>query len=605
MNLSTYATIPDAARHTVAHWHTILAPILGLSTGIVAALRDLSQRTGHPYATLRRKYYALKKGDTNALIDRRRTPEDTERTLISTADIETLRTYVENNQRKNRPAIRAMRRDWIQGRITTDTPLDTNTGYPKGWSPRNLARFTPDKFTLTASRIGRSAAATERRLVYTTRANLYVGSHYLFDDIWHDNFVNVLDQRKTGRPLEFHALDLYSACKFAYGMSVRLENDGRMESLKEADMRFLLASILWQHGYSPRGTTLVVEHGTAAIRTDLEEMLLAETNGRITIARSGMEGAAAAAHQYAGRSKGNFRFKAALESLGNLIHNELAALPGQTGPDRDRRPEQLHGLLRRNDALLKALAQLPPERAEMLRWPLLTIQQFRTIADEIYTRINARTEHDLEGWDNHYTHDPRTNTMRRLSPTEVWNPGRRQLIRLNPQAIAGILAPDNGIELTTRAGMLTLTASEITGDLLRFDAHQLPDRQKVFAILNPYATDSLWIFDAHHRFISACPRIHSICRADIPALQHECGRAAKIEAERLAPFRARHATEARQRAADMRHNAQILTEPTPRPSRLPQDPETLEAATSPSSPSSPSYPSDDTDDLAAQIQSLI
>lgn len=503
-----------------------------------------------------------------------------------------------------------MRRDWLQGRITTETPLDTTTGYPKGWSPRNLARFTPDKFTLTASRIGRSAAASQRRLVYTTRANLYVGSHYLFDDIWHDNFVNVLDQRKTGRPLEFHALDLYSACKFAYGMSVRLENDGRMESLKEADMRFLLASILWQHGYSPRGTTLVVEHGTAAIRTDLEEMLIAETGGLITIARSGMEGAAAAAHQYAGRSKGNFRFKAALESLGNLIHNELAALPGQTGPDRDRRPEQLHGLLRRNDALLKALSQLPPERAQMLRWPLLTIQQFRTIADEIYTRINARTEHDLEGWDNHYTHDPRTNTMRRLSPTEVWNPGRRHLIRLNPQAIAGILAPDNGIELTTRSGMLTLTASEITGDPLRFDAHQLPDRQKVFAILNPYATDSLWIFDAHHRFLTACPRIHSICRADIPALQHECGRAAKIEAERLAPFRARHAAEARARAADMRHNAAILTTPTPRPSRLPQDPETLTAATtSPSHPSSPSRQSDledtDTDALATALRELI
>lgn len=571
LDLGTFAALSDPARANAAHWQSLLAPVLALDSGVVAALKELSRRSGHPYGTLKTKYYAAKKTGAAAVIDRRMVGADNDRVTISTEDIETLRTYVERNQRKNAPAIRAMRRDWQQGKIFTSTPLDPATGFPKGWSPRNLGRFTPDQFILRAARIGRSAAATERRLVYSTRAGLYVGSHYLFDDIWHDHFVNVLDQRKTGRPLEFHAVDLFSAAKFAWGMSVRLENDGRMEGLKEADMRFLLAAVLFNNGYSPRGTVLVVEHGTAAIRTDLEDMIREETQGLVTVARSGMEGAAAAAHQYAGRSKGNFRFKAALESLGNLIHNEMATLPGQTGMDRDHRPEQLHGLLKRNDALLKAVAQLPAERVAMLRWDLLTIQQFRAVASEIYARINARTDHDLEGWDLMHVPDPRTGYMRRLSPAEVWRAGSRQLTRLRPEAAAGILVKDNGVELTARRGMLEVTNGEISGDPLRFDARFLTDREKYRCVLNPFAPDALFVFDARNAFVAACPRVESICRGNVAALHRECGAAAHAEAERLAPFSARHAAEARQRAADMRHNARVLSGEPASPAELAQD----------------------------------
>lgn len=598
-DLTTWANIPDPARNQIEHWKEILAPVLQCNQGIVAELKSIATRTGHPFSTVRTKYYALRHKGPAALADGRTAKPKDQRIIISRQDIETLRTYIENNQRKNAPAIRAMRRDWLQGKITTATPIDPATGFPRGWSPRNLNRFAPDRFTLTAARIGRTAAATERRLVYTTRRNLYVGSHYLFDDMWHDHMVNVLDQQRTGRPLEFHVLDLYSACKFAWGMTVRLEKDGRMKSLTEADMRFTLANVLGGHGYSPRGTVLVVEHGTAAIRPDLEAFLYDTTGGLVTIARSGMEGASAAAHQYAGRSKGNFRFKAALESLGNPIHNEMAALPGQTGLDIDHRPEQLHGLLRRNDALMAAVAQLPPERAAMLRWPLLTIQQFRVIADEIYTRINARTEHDLEGWDQLYIPDTRTMRMRRLAPAEVWNTGKRDLIRLNPEAIAGILVQDNGVELTTRGGMLTLRNGEVTGDVLRYDAHMLPDREKFLCILNPYNPDVLYIFDSRRRFLAAAPRIHSVCKTDIQALQRQCGAAAKVEADRLAPFRRRHAAEARQRAADMRHNARILSGDAPTPSRLPDD-EALAALSTSSGPTSP----DETESLAECLREL-
>ena len=401
-------------------------------------------------------------------------------------------------------------------------------------------RNLPTKFELKIARQGRSAAASERRLVYTTRANLWVGSHYLFDDMWHDHMVNVLDQRRTGRPLEFHALDLFSANKFAWGIRVRTEAaDGRMEGLKEADMRFLLAAVLGTNGYSPRGTELVVEHGTAAIRSELEALISDETDGLVTVARSGMEGAAAAAHQYAGRSKGNFRFKAALESLGNLIHNEMAALPGQVGMDVDRRPEGMHGLLKRNDALMVAISQLAPERAEMLRWDILTIQQFQNIAGEIYARINARTDHDLEGWDMNYLPERHTGLMRRMSPAEVWKSGARQLRKFRPEAVAMLLLRDNGTEQMIRSGMFQITNGEISGDVLRFDASVLRDREKYLTVLNPYDPSALYAFDSRGRFAAACPRIFSVDRNNLEAVHREMGAAAKSEALALAPFRAR------------------------------------------------------------------
>lgn len=561
---SDLATLPTRAREDFLFWKEQLSPLLSMERGISKAISDLAVRSGQSEGTIRKKFYAVKKAGWPALIDRRLCGPAAwnarESRALSVADKALVKTYAERYQRSSQAAIRALRRDYVKGEVVTATPLNSESGFPFGWGERNLLRHIPTKYELKNARIGRSAAASERQLVYTTRANLWVGSHYLFDDMWHDHFVNHLDQRKSGRPLEFHALDLYSACKFAWGMRVRTEReDGTMDGLKESDMRFLLAHVLGNFGYSPSGTTLVVEHGTAAIREDLERFLHEETGGLITVARSGMEGAAAAAHQYAGRAKGNFRFKAALETLGNLIHNEMAALPGQTGMDTDHRPEQLDGLLKANDALLRAIAYLPPERVEMLRWPLLSIQQFQVIASEIYQRINDRTEHELEGWDMHYVPDLRHGGMRRKSPNEVWRPGSRQLARLRPQAVASILLPDMGEERSVRRGMIETRDGSISGDALRFDARMLADGERYQTILNPYAPDAIWAFDAAGRFVAACPRITSVDRANIAAVQEACGRAAKAEAEALAPFRARHLKEAREKAANARHNASVVS----------------------------------------------
>ncbi|MCA1659010.1 MAG: hypothetical protein LC642_00490, partial [Verrucomicrobiaceae bacterium] len=432
VSLEALGKLSDAQQRNILLWHAEFLPLKEDKNKRLAKLAKIAAKFGVSHKTAIKKFYRFQRQGLAGLVDRRAAGSDFwesgKEARLSVADQETLRTYCESNQRGNEAAIRKMREDWLVGKITTDAPLDVETGYPRGWSERTLARYAPNELERAAARQGRSATDSKRSLVYTTRRYLYVGQYYLFDDIWHDHYVRLLDTRQTGRPLEFHGLDLASAYKMCWGMRLRREvPDGKggtkMESLKVEDFRFLLAGFLLSHGYNPRGTTIVVEHATTAIDEKTERILSIASNGAIKVERGGMQGAAVHAGQYAGRSKGNFRIKAPLESLGNPIHNEMGFLAGQAGKDRQHAPEQLHGLLKHNDALLWAMDQLPPERLQWIQWDLCTLQQFQIVAAEIYARLNARTKHRLEGWDERYVPDRRTGKMRRMSPLEVWRPG--------------------------------------------------------------------------------------------------------------------------------------------------------------------------------------
>lgn len=539
------------------------------------ALAQIAAERGLPAKTVTKKFYAWKKGGIVALVDRTACTKlwhSEKEAGLSPHDQELVKQWCGVYQRKNKPAILALMRAWREQRVTreqaerglsvphTATPLNPVTGYPRGWSDRNLGRYAPSEYETKAARIGRSAAALHRPLVYTTRANLYVGQYLLWDDMWHDHEAVDLDQRKRGRPLEFHGLDLASAFKFAWGVRTRVQrDDGTHEGLKGGDFRFLLASYFGAGaGYHPDGTTNIIEWGTAAVSEEIERVLYDATGGRIMFQRGAIQGDVAHIGQYAGRGKGNFRLKASLESLGNLIHNELAYLPGQTGMDRQHAPEEQHGRQKHTDALLCALSQLPAERIQWLQWDYCTIQQFRLLLDEVYARINGRHNHTLEGWDTRYVPDPARGGMRRMSPWEWYAPRRRPLVRIDEATTALLLGHEHGSERTVRNGMLEVRDGEVSGDVLRFDATTLPDREKFLTVLNPFDCARLWVFDARGQFIAARPRIASVDRHDVEAVHREMGRAAKTEAALLAPLRQRHLGEARVKAARHANNAAVL-----------------------------------------------
>lgn len=164
-----------------------------------------------------------------------------------------------------------------------------------------------------------------------------------------------------------------------------------------------------------------------------------------------------------------------------------------------------------------------------------------------------------------------------------------------------MLGIESGEERTVRQHMITLQSGEISGDELRYDATMLPEKEKFLAVLNPFDLGALFLFDARGGFVTALERIVSVCRGDVEAVKREQGRAAKMEAAILAPIRARHLEQARQKTAMHKNNAKVLAEAAGvKPSRFVES-EVSEAATE--APEAQAG-EESNDDLATQFANL-
>ncbi len=597
--------LPDVARNEVTRWEKALA---GVVPPLGRAFLQVASALGVSVPTVRRRFYAAREGRLHDLLDKRTCPELWSRQpeSLPKPTIAFLQTLVSKNQRCSSQPILKLQRMW--DRREPIPGFEGHPGWPRrpaGFSRRNLYRYLPNRYQLKADRIGRKAAAAHRQLVYTTRKGLWVGSHYMFDDMWHDFFVNTFAENQAGRPLELFSHDLYSARKVRWGLRVRTRKpDGTYNQLEEWMTRYILAATLYLDGYSPRGTVLVVEHGTAAIREDIEKELHDLSLGSdgqplITVSRSGMEGAAAHAGQYPGISKGNPRHKASLESSNNLAHNALADLPGQTGKDVEHRPEQLDTLLKRNNELLLAQRLMTPERAAMLELDLLEITQATDLVGEAYGHIERSHEHELEGWAEcgHVVSEvelaghrlpqaqilalpkaERATVMalveagqirtraRKMSRREAWDRGSRELIRLPGYGVCAILGRDLATPRDLEDGMFEFEDAKVGPGDFRFsrfirDAQgreiELP-KGKYETFINPFAPDVLFVRDLDGRYLGEAPALPKPCRGDVEAVNRACGSAAKAETAELIRLGIRHAAEGRARAGAARHNARVM-----------------------------------------------
>jgi hypothetical protein len=80
------------------------------------------------------------------------------------------------------------------------------------------------------------------------------------------------------------------ACASASFKPTLLDEDGTKRKLRERDMLWLVVDILCNKGFrsDDRGTSLVVENGTAAIRPDFAERIFKATAGKVTVDRAGL-----------------------------------------------------------------------------------------------------------------------------------------------------------------------------------------------------------------------------------------------------------------------------------------------------------------------------
>jgi hypothetical protein len=611
-----YSLLPLECKAQHLAWTREFGEVVAGDGRLEDRLRRAADRMGVSYATARRRWDCALRCGWRGVVDGRRERLASMAT-VPTAFWEWCKGLMERENRSSKQAWRKVLALWHAGEPIKgyDQPPEAGvSGLPDGWSYRNFMRHAPSTYELKAARIGPAAAAADRPLVMTTRAGLQVGKVYMFDDMWHDVLVNFVGvAREAIRPLEMCCLDVASASKIMYGMLPRVKNeDSTHRALSEREMRLLVVAVLTQCGYRPDGTLLTVEHGTAAIRqrSEFASALDALTGGAVRVVRGGIQDASLVLGGWPGPKRGDFRLKAALESIHGLSHNALGLLPGQTGSNsRVNKPEPLAGLVAYNNRLLRQVEQLPAERAraivDKLSFPLMHWTDYCAAVSDVYRWLDARTLHDLEGWEaNGWTaqeyrldagdqrwlparnlaalpepqreaalaviRQPGCMRVRRLSPAEVWRGGRGELVTLRPEHVPVLLGPDmaekKGLD---RHRCFTIESQEFGGgDPLKFPAAQVRNvlgqdvvldprhMYKVFA--NPFDQSQLYVCDMDLRYIGVARRQVGVSRADLDAIHRAIGRAAADRAALDAPVRARQAAVADERAAMIGHNEAVL-----------------------------------------------
>jgi hypothetical protein len=489
-----------------------------------------------------------------------------------------------------------------------EAPGATN-GLPLGWTYGNLQALLARRTTKAARsivQIGPKRASDQGAMILTTRAGVPVGSRYLFDDSWND--FKVFAYRQSVRLLAYHVLDFASGCNIARGYKPALRDEREVEErLKEVEMVYLLLRVLMGDGYHKAGCTLVMEKATATLREREEQILHDSLGGEIVVRRGPAGGGPGLVALCSGPSGGNPRWKAPLESWFNLLRNRTADVlmfPGQTGSNsRIDKPEGLERIERRELATVKALAALPPEKAELARLGLLSWTEAMFGLDSVTEWINCRTDHALVGWReagyvvNEFRLeqgapwiplgellklDPRQRELaaamiaerpelrreRMLCPREVYEGGRGALKRLPLHVAAQLLGGLPGEERAVRNGMIEHPLPESGSEeplrfgLVRRDGQGLDEPlrngDKWLVRVNPLDPARAFLYRANGGFAGIADAYRRVMPTDEAALKRAFGQKHHHQAATTAEARFLGANVSAAAAERAQHNAEIL-----------------------------------------------
>lgn len=535
---------------------------------------------------------------------------------------------VEANQRSTRMALKEVVRVFM-----TCPPPEVIPGFeqhpggflPEGCSMTSLrARLgrVAARSTAAAVRYGLKATAAHRLSVFTTRRGVLPGQCYEFDDVWHDHLVVARGQMV--RVLEFGCLDLASGCRVHWGhipaLKTRTETREKRDGLTKAHFMLFLAYVLRYIGYHPAGCVLKMEHHTATVDEQTAAFLEAACPG-LRVERGGIIGTEQRKlGGYAGNVGGNPRRKAAIESSHNGLHNFLATLPGQVGPNRQQTQEATIGRQKEQQQVERwrerLVAANRPDLAEALSNHFLTMGQFSELLLTAYRIWNSRRDHDLEGWQDRMMLEYRvgdlwypaaqlTEEQRaavaaaarsglplvrevRMSPMEVWEAGRKELRRCSLGVYVELLRRVPGCckRVKVYGGTLRVQDKVVAPEPLYYRAEMftplgrtllLGEDEEVELLLNPYGPRVAAVLDPQTgEVLGECPQIERVGALDRAAIEQEMGRVAGFNARRLEPQRIRWEADTELAAARREHNRALAVEggaarvlgyarPTPRP----------------------------------------
>lgn len=496
-------------------------------------------------------------------------------------------------------------------------------GYPNGWSERNLRKLLPNKLEKAMRRQGPKHASEFLPNIYTTRVGLDIGQIIYFDDQWHDTYVNLTGvNKKALRPQSFNGLDALTGFAFEPGLKPQVwdEEKSKRTELNQLDFFWYVMSVLTTYGYnSETGTILIFEHGTANVdkrdrnkTTDHFDQLIEDvTGGKVRVDRSGIWRAPAFKEMlFEGKPTGNFRFKAPIESWFGLLRNYSAALPAPTGMNRDRAPEESHGLLMANEKMLKLADSIPRERFAALKREVLEWEDYTRAHRLIVRAINRRPDHALEGWRKlgftgiryrlgldqpwiadeewqlipaetrdvyrHIVTRPGYNDPFLLSPEQAFESLRSKLTRL-PLSKVPLLAPERAWE-DIRVGdplEMKINGEYIDSEPLRYIARVWTpqgyevhlERGKTYKrLLNIFDPSKLWIAEAQGSrkgaFIGVANLIQPACKIDSDGIHAQLGEVAHVRSLQTKAVTVRTESEAGARLARRDYNRDVLAHGT-------------------------------------------
>lgn len=502
-----------------------------------------------------------------------------------------------------------------------DTPPPAErTGYPRGWSVDTIYRLRPDEYSLATVRQGAKRGADFLPSILKTRCGLHFGQVVFFDDQDYDvKIVAPGTSMKSLRPQGFNCIDYLSGCFLGHHIRLRWWDTSaeQYRTLTQQEFTWFVIAHLQRYGYrATEGTTLVFEHGTATGYNNknlltfsdhhcFDDALASVTSGKIAVNRSGLfNGPAFAGMLFRPQSSGNFRIKAPLESMFNLVRNRMAALPGATGINRDMKPAEQYGQDQYIEHLMKVHARLDDLHRDLLIYPLMTPQQFGTVAAAVYQAINARTDHALQGWEDcgfvapqiRFTPDDRSPWMSQdelaklpdaarcaaLALSEI--PGHVRTLKLSPASVAAHHAheltklPDHTIPLliprqwARRCVVKSDRTISISDQMLgpepftyvcrietRDGAHVLSTGTDLLCYLNPFNPDRLAICRPDGSFIGTLTRQSRAAFHDSAAIVRQLEERAKLAADLDSAVRPHLAGEMASRQEMKRNNDRLST----------------------------------------------
>ncbi len=543
------------------------------------------------FKSLERTFYAFRKNGSLACIDKRKVyGKNTGRGVHQPRFKAFWTNLAAGAARSSYAAYLELKQMWSRG--------DPIPGYekewdrralPTGWSYENLMKLLPGKKTLGIYRKGIVQASDLLPQVLSTRAGSYPLQFVFFDDVWIDRICRY--GTEINRAFQLGALDFCTGMRLSASMKFRhRRKDGTHVYFEQDDMILAIAAFLKNDGYNAaRGTTLIVENGTAAITPELETLLSALSNGKITVDRSGKVGMRQLLRGYGGIVKGNPRHKAPLESWHSLFHNRLCIGSADwAGKDRTP-PETVAGIIKAEKQHIKNLADLPPDRAALSIGHLLTFSQLADECARVTGEINRREDHALEGWNDmgfisaEWTQDPASGMwgdmdaiadnpamlqyvaalppthrrIRRWSPLEAFQKSTARLENkptyFTPTQIATILSLCKNSAICrpiSRNGAYFYwknTSAWADAEQYTFEAaftnyagyrQEVPaDMKGLEGVVNPMDPFTLYLYDANGCLLGTCAQVTRVRRDDLDAVRAAMGRKNQRTADALQPLR--------------------------------------------------------------------